>query len=68
MELTKKVILITIDKKGQFSLEAKEGFTGENCLSKTKDLEVVLGGVEVDGGKTNSYYDDAADPISLNLQ
>lgn len=66
-ELVKRTIGITIDSKGQFTLEAKEGFAGGQCLEKTKNLELVLGGEEVDGGKTNAYYDGDDAPISINL-
>jgi hypothetical protein len=68
MALNKRVVGITIDNKGQFTLEAKEGFSGESCLEKTRNLEVVLGGEAVAEGKTDAYYDgDGDNPISINL-
>ena len=67
MALTERKIKIIIDKKGQYTLIAGEGFTGESCLEKTKNIEMALGGVEVDGGKTDSYYDGDEDPISINI-
>lgn len=67
MELTKKTIEIRIDEKGNFGLEAKEGFSGTSCMEQTKELEVVLGGTEVADGKKDSYYDGDDSPISINL-
>jgi hypothetical protein len=61
-------VRITIDTKGNPTLACLEGFEGENCLSQTKELEMVLGGTEVDGGKTPEYYDGGNNPISINIQ
>jgi hypothetical protein len=62
-----KRIKITIDKKGNPMLECVEGFAGENCLAQTKAIENVLGGIEVDGGKTGAYYEGDSDPISISI-
>lgn len=67
MELTKKTVEIKIDKKGNFVLEAKEGFAGTSCTEQTKQLEIVLGGTAVDSGKTNAYFDDDFSPVSIEL-
>jgi hypothetical protein len=67
-ELTKRNVRITIDSKGQYTLEAGEGFSGASCLEKTKNLEVALGGTAIDEGKTGSYYDgDGDSPVTINL-
>jgi hypothetical protein len=65
MALTKKTVQIKIDKKGDVVLTAGEGFSGESCLEGTKDIEVILGGTEVDSGKTDSYYDPDSDPLKI---
>lgn len=65
---TKKRIRITIDAKGNYGLEALEGFSGASCVEKTKDIELVLGGTEVDSGKTDAYFDpDDTNDVSINL-
>ena len=67
-EMIKRKVRITIDKKGAYSMEALEGFSGQSCVEKTKNIELILGGSEIDGGKTGSYYDgDDTAPISINL-
>jgi len=65
--MKKRNIEIVIDKTGNYTLEAKEGFSGENCLSQTKDIEIVLGGIEVDDKKTDAFYDGDNSPVSINL-
>ena len=62
----KKKIKVTIDPKGNFTLEAKEGFAGEECVEKTQELEVAIGGTVVDEGKTDDFYRDPSDPIKIN--
>lgn len=52
-----KRVKVTIDTKGDFALEALEGFAGESCTAQTREIEIALGGVEVGEGKTNAYYD-----------
>lgn len=65
-ELVRKQVEIVIDTKGNFKMEAK-GIQGTSCTEATRELELVLGGVEIDGGKTSSYYDGDDTPISINL-
>lgn len=52
-----KRIKVTIDPKGNYQLEALEGFSGQSCTEATKHIEVALGGLEVDEGKKDAYYD-----------
>ncbi len=67
MSMTKRNIQIKIDNKGNYALEAGEGFSGESCIEKTKDIELILGGTEVDGGKKDSYFDGDDNDLSLSL-
>lgn len=63
-----KKVKIIIDEKGNYTMQALEGFSGESCLEKTKDIELILGGTEVAEGKTSAYYDpDDDNPVCLNL-
>lgn len=65
--MNKETIEIRIDKTGGFTFEAKEGFAGQSCTEKTKDLEIALGGVIVDSEKTDDYYKDGDNPLNLNI-
>lgn len=69
-QLQKRHIAVTIDKQGAFTVEAKEGFVGESCVEKTKNIELLLGegATEMASGKTDAYFDgDGDNPISINL-
>ena len=63
----KKKVKITIDKKGNYTIKTEEGFVGEECVNKTQELEVAIGGTVIDEGKTDAYYQDPEDPIKINI-
>ena len=63
----KKKVRFTVDKQGNYIMEAVEGFAGEECVEKTQELEVAIGGVAVDSGKTDDYYRSPDDPIHINI-
>lgn len=64
----KRKIKIKIDSKGQYTIEAMEGFSGETCIEKTKNVELLLGGEKVASGKKGEYYDnDASSALFLNI-
>lgn len=64
----KRKIRITIDKKGGYKFEAMEGFNGESCIEKTKNIEMVLGGTAVASGKKDDYYNgDSPENVFVNL-
>lgn len=66
--MERQVVEIRIKKDGSYTLEAKEGFRGENCREKTRNLELMLGGEAIDSKNTSAYYDnDDNNDISLNL-
>lgn len=66
--MNKQVIEIRIKPDGAYTLQAKEGFAGESCREKTRNLELMLGGEAVDTVNTSAYYEDGGDgDINLNL-
>lgn len=66
--MNKQVVKITIKKDGSYNLEALEGFSGQSCREKTRDLELVLGGEAVATENKSTYYDgDGAGEMDLNL-
>lgn len=67
MSLQKRV-RITIDTKGNYEIEALEGFSGASCIEQTRTLEVAIGGTAVEEGKTDAYYNpDDDNPVSISL-
>ena len=68
--MKKEVVEIRIDKKGNFTFLAKEGFSGASCIEKTKELELILSNNAVLSSqkKTNDYYKpDDSDQLKLNI-
>ena len=66
--MKKEVVEIRINKKGDFTFKAKEGFSGTSCVEKTRDLELALGGIEVKSEKTKEYYDsDPTNSAFINI-
>lgn len=63
----KRKIRIKIAKDGKYTIEAMEGFSGESCVEKTKNIEIMIGGQVVERGKKDEFYDgDAAPELTLN--
>ena len=66
--MNQRRVRITIDNKGNYGIEALEGFSGTSCVEQTRELEIAIGGAVVDEGKTDAYYNPEDDnPVSLNL-
>jgi hypothetical protein len=66
----KRSIKVVIDKQGAFTVQAMEGYAGQSCVEKTKNVELLLGGdaTEVAAGKTDKYYEgDGESPVSVSL-
>lgn len=62
-----KRVKVVIDKKGAFTFEALEGFAGASCEAQTRDIELALGGVAVESGKTDAFYDGDDSPVSIKF-
>ena len=65
----KQVVQIVVKKDGSYTIQAKEGFSGQSCREKTRDLELLLGGELISTKNTKDYYggDDNNTDINLKL-
>lgn len=64
--MRKEIVEIRIKEDGSFTFQAKEGFAGESCMERTKDLEIALGGKEISKKKTKEFYE--SDPsLTTNI-
>lgn len=67
--MKKETVEIRINTKGGFTFEAKEGFSGESCVERTRELELALGGAAISTEKTKDYYNgDDSNPININIR
>ena len=61
-------IKFIIDKQGNITVETLDGFSGTSCVEKMKHIQVLLGGEQMESGKTGAYYDpDYENPVSINM-
>lgn len=61
-------IQFIIDKEGNITVKTLEGFSGTTCTEKMQQLQVSLGGEQIDSGKTSAYYDpDYENPVEVKL-
>ena len=66
--LQQRRIKIVVDPKGNYTMEAMDGFIGSQCSEKLQELELVLGGTLTEEKKKAEYYDPGAfDPLTLKL-
>ena len=66
--LQQRRIKIVVDPKGNYTMEAMDGFIGNQCSEKLHELELVLGGTIAGGEKKPEYYgSDPFDPLTLKL-
>ena len=69
--MKREVIEIRIDKKGNFTFLAKEGFAGGSCIDETREIELALNGNStlVSTKKTKDYYrPDGSNPVNINTK
>ena len=59
-----KKIELTINEDGSYSIEALEGFQGQSCEQKTKNIISLLGGTESETKYKPEYWD--SNPDNLN--
>ena len=66
--MNQKRVRITIGNQGEYEIKALEGFSGSSCVEQTRNIEIAIGGSEIDEGKTEDYYrPDGDNPVQLNL-
>ena len=65
--MEKRVVKFVIPKDGSYRMEAMEGFAGQDCINKTKDIELILGGQQIDEGKKDEYYGGGDNPAEINI-
>lgn len=60
-----KRMVITIEEDGTADIDLQEGFSGMSCVEKSKEIEVILGGVQVEQKQKPEMYE--GDDISVDL-
>lgn len=66
MSLQKKDYIITIHEDGSFTIKSGDSIVGEQCVSQINYLQNMLGGVQVDSGYTDKYYEDEGIEVNID--
>lgn len=64
--MRKNKYTFTISPSGEVKMEY-EGVTGAQCLEETKEIELAIGGQQVDSGKTDDFY-KPSDPQEARIK
>lgn len=64
-----KQIDITINSDGTTDIDLKEGFSGMSCIEKSKQIELIIGGVQVEQKEKPEFYEpDQTVDIGIDIQ
>ena len=59
---------ITINMGGTTDIDLKEGFSGMSCVEKSKQIELIIGGTQVEQKEKPEYYEpDTSVHIYCNI-
>ena len=60
---------ITINMDGITDIDLKEGFSGMSCVEKSKQIELIIGGTQVEQKEKPEYYEpDTSVDIGIDIQ
>ena len=52
-----KHAIITINEDGSTEIDLQEGFSGMSCVEKSKEIELIIGGQQVEQKEKPEYYE-----------
>ena len=61
-----KRMTITIAEDGTADIDLLEGFSGMSCVEKSREIELILGGQQIEQQAKPEMYDGSGD-ISIDL-
>lgn len=61
-----KRMAITINQDGTTDIDLQEGFAGMSCVEKAKQIELIIGGQEVDQREKPSFY-EPDNPVNIGI-
>lgn len=62
-----KRMVITIEEDGTADIDLQEGFSGMSCVEKSKEIEVLLGGVQVEQKEKPEMYEGGDVSVDLGI-
>lgn len=62
-----KRMTITIEEDGTADIDLQEGFSGMSCVEKSKEIELILGGTQVEQKQKPEMYEGGDVSIDLGI-
>lgn len=62
-----KKVIITIAEDGTSEIDLVEGFSGMSCIEKSKEIELILGGNQVEQKQKPEMYEGGDVSIDLGI-
>lgn len=62
-----KKVIITIAEDGTSEIDLIEGFSGMSCIEKSKEIELILGGDQVEQKQKPEMYEGGDVSIDLGI-
>lgn len=62
-----KKMVITIEEDGTADIDLQEGFSGMSCVEKSKEIELILGGTQVEQKQKPEMYDGGDVSVDLGI-
>ena len=59
--------IITINEDGSTEIDLLEGFSGMSCVEKSKEIELLIGGSQVEQKQKPEYYEGGDVSIDLGI-
>ena len=59
---------IVFNSDGTTEIDLKEGFSGMSCVEKSKQLEIIIGGTQIEQKEKPEYYEaDTSVDIGIDI-
>lgn len=58
---------ITINEDGSTEIDLKEGFSGMSCIEKSKEIELLIGGEQVEQKQKSEMFEGGDVSIDLGI-
>lgn len=62
-----KKVKIIINEDGTTEIDLIEGYSGMSCVEKSREIELLLGGKEIERKEKPEYYDAEDNSIDLGI-
>lgn len=62
-----KKVKIVINEDGTTDIDLLEGFSGMSCVEKSKEIELLLGGEQIEQKEKPEYYEAEDNSIDLGI-